>query len=71
MPEYLTIFQLTNFQVDLNLLSSQDQEVHPVTPNRAKKSITDSSGVSSGQLSETETLSSHSSVVQASSLVSQ
>lgn len=55
------------------MLSSQDQEVHPITPtSRGKKSITESIAVASGQLSEAETLgsSSHSSsAVQASSLV--
>ena len=65
-------FNFNWFQVDLNLLSSQDQEVHPITPtSRGKKSITESIAVASGQLSEAETLgSSHSSsAVQASSLV--
>ena len=38
--------------MDLNLLSSQDQEVHPTTPVKGKKSISES-GVTSGQLSET------------------
>lgn len=60
------------FQVDLNLLSSQDQEVHPVTPVKTKKSVSDcSSGLASGQLCESDALSTHhASVVQASSLVS-
>jgi hypothetical protein len=61
-------------QVDLNLLSSQDQEVHPITPtSRGKKSTTESIGVTTAggaQLSEAETLGSHSlPAVQASSLV--
>jgi hypothetical protein len=61
--------------VDLNLLSSQDQEVHPITPtSRGKKSTTESIGVTTtaggAQLSEAETLGSHSlPAVQASSLV--
>ena len=57
-------------QVDLNLLSSQDQEVHPITPtSRGKKSTTELIGVTAGggQLSEAETLGSHSlPLVQAS-----
>ena len=69
---FFFLIQFNWFQVDLNLLSSQDQEVHPITPtSRGKKSITESIAVASGQLSEAETLgNSHSSsAVQASSLV--
>ena len=53
------------------MLSSQDQEAHPITPtSRGKKSVSESIGVASGQLSETEALASHSSsAVQPSSAV--
>ena len=48
--------------VDLNLLSSQDHETHPLTPSRGKKSITDTVGASQS-LQETD---SHSLAVQQS-----